>query len=107
MTEVVERTGGLAGLGSGDSPDGEGVIAALARLPGATILDLNAVSRIFRRSPKSVHRAVACGHICPPVRLFGKASWTAGSILQHIQDRLERAAREAEKEARRLAQIGT
>jgi len=85
--------------------DTPGVTDALARLPGNTILTLPAVARIFGRSPKSIYRAIRRGELPPPTRLFGKASWTAGSILAHVQNRLERVKVEAEREARRLAQI--
>jgi predicted DNA-binding transcriptional regulator AlpA len=87
------------------TPDTPGVIDALARYPGNTIFTLEAVARIFGRSPKSIYRATRAGQLPPPVRLFGRASWTAGSILTHLQNRLEQAQRQADKEARRLAQL--
>ena len=77
----------------------------LGELPPGAILEEEAVARIFGRHSVSVKRAVERGELPPPVRLFGKPSWTAGAILAHLNARLEAAKREAEKEAARFARM--
>ncbi len=82
-----------------------GVVRELGELPPGAILEEEAVARMFNRHPASVKRAVERGELPPPVRLFGKPSWTAGVILAHLDARLEAAKREAEKEAARFARM--
>ena len=86
-----------------DQQTPDGMVKELGELSPGTILEEEAVARIFGRHSVSVKRAVTRGELPPPVRLFGKPSWTAGAILAHLKARLEAAQREVEKEAARLA----
>ena len=81
------------------------IVKALGELPPGTILEEEAVARIFGRHAVSVKRAVERGELPPSVRMFGKPCWTAGVILEHLEVRLEKAKREAEKEAARIARF--
>jgi hypothetical protein len=94
---VVE--GGSDTRGAGASPPG--IIVALSDLGEDALITEGALARLLGRHPVSVKRAVRRGELPPPVRLLGKPTWTVGALLRHIEDRLEEAAREAEKTARR------
>ena len=82
-----------------------GVVRELGELPPGAILEEEAVARIFGRHSVSVKRAVERGELPPPVRLFGKPTWTAGAILAYQEARLEAAKRKAEKEAARISRL--
>ena len=82
-----------------------GIMKTLGELPPGTILQEEAVARMFGRHPVTVKRAVDRRELPPPVRMFGKPCWTAGVILAHLSARLEAAGREAEKEAARIARL--
>jgi hypothetical protein len=86
-----------------EGPSSGGIVKALGELAPGAILSEVEVARIFKRHPASVKRAVKRGELPPPVRLFGKPTWTAGAILAHLEARLEAAKQEAEREAARIA----
>ena len=71
------------------------VIRTLAELPDTTIVSEEALCRIFARSTDSIKRAVQRGELPPPVRLFGKPSWTVRVLVRFIEKRLEQAALDA------------
>ena len=75
--------------------DNMDIIAALAELPDTAIVSEEALCRIFARSSDSIKRAVRRGELPPPVRLFGKPSWTVRVLVQFIEKRLEQAALDA------------
>jgi len=81
-----------------------GVVRLLGELGPGTIISEAALARMLDRHPASIKRAVKRGELPHPTRLLGGPVWTAGSIVRHIEGRLERAAKEAEREARRLEQ---
>ena len=74
-----------------------GVIAALGELPPGAILYEKGLAELFSRHPTSIKRAVQRGELPPPVRMFGANAWTAGALIQHIEKRLDFAARKQEK----------
>ena len=74
-------------------------------LPLNAIITEEALARIFRRHQVSIKRAVQRGEFPPPTRLLGGPVWTVAAILRHIEERLEAAKREAEKEAARIARL--
>ena len=88
-----------------DAEDLPGVIALLGELKPGAILTEAGVARLFRRHVASVKRAIQRGELPPPCRLFGSNAWTAGSLVQHIEQRLAEAAKEAESMARKLASL--
>jgi len=82
-----------------------GVIAALAELPPDALIDEASLARIFNRCTTSVRRAVTRGELPRPVKLFGKPTWTARAVLDHIAKRLEAAKRDAERLSQRIAKF--
>ena len=82
-----------------------GVIAVLGELKSGAIITEEGVARLFDRHVASVKRAVQRGELPPPCRLFGKSTWTVGALIRHIENRLEQAADEAQRSARKLAQL--
>jgi len=82
-----------------------GVIAELGNLGPSTIIMEEGVARLFGRHPASVKRAVQRGELPEPIRMFGQSTWTVGVLIGHIEKRLEQAAKEAEREANRIARL--
>ena len=71
-----------------------GVISELGELgPGAVITE-EGIASLFGRCERSVQRAIERGELPPPTRLFGKKTWTVGTILEHIKGRLQVEANE-------------
>jgi hypothetical protein len=83
-----------------------GVIAALAALHPNTIVTEEGVAHLFNRHVVSVKRAVERGELPPPCHLFGSRVWTASILIRHIERRLEQAAKDAEKDAKRIQSYG-
>ena len=79
-----------------------GIVAELGALPPGAIVNEDALARIFKRHPASIKRAVTRGELPAPARLLGGNSWTAGAIVRYIERRMDDAAKEAERAARRL-----
>ncbi|MBI2503263.1 MAG: hypothetical protein HYW07_08515 [Candidatus Latescibacteria bacterium] len=86
----------------GESP---GIIAALGELGPGAIITEGGMAHLFKRHPASIKRAVLRGELPPPTRLLGSSAWTVGAVVRHIEKRLETAAREAERMARKLARL--
>jgi hypothetical protein len=83
-----------------------GIIAVLGELKPGAIVTEEGAARLFKRHVVSVKRAVERGELPPPCHLFGSRVWTAGILIRHIERRLEQAAREAEKDAKRIQSYG-
>ena len=87
-----------------EDPNGlPGIIAALGELKPGAIITEEGVAHLFSRHVASVKRAVQRGELPPPCRLFGGNAWTVGSLVRHIESRLEEAAKESERTARKIA----
>jgi len=82
-----------------------GIVRELAELPPASIVNLEALARIFGVHVATIHRAVRRGELPEPIRMFGRKCWTAGVILEHIESRLTDAGNEAQSEATRIARL--
>ncbi len=82
-----------------------GVIAALGELPSGAILFEQGLAALFSRHPTSIKRAVQRGELPTPVRMFGTNAWTAGALIQHIEERLEEAARAQEQFKKKVRQL--
>ena len=76
---------------------GPGTVEALARLAPGTLITEAGLAGIFGKCTASIRAAVDRGELPRPVRLMGKPTWTAGSIIRWHEDRL---AAEAKKFAR-------
>ena len=82
-----------------------GVISILGALPAGAFVFEAGLAAIFRKHPVSIKRAVDRKELPQPSRLFGTSVWTAGAIVKHIESRQEAAAKEAERNDRRLQQL--
>ena len=82
-----------------------GIIAALGELKPGAIITEEGVARLFNRHVASVKRAVQRGELPPACRLFGSNIWTVGVLVRHIESRLEKAAKDAERAARKIAEL--
>jgi len=85
--------------------DTGGIIAALAQMAPETLIDETALSGIFNRCPTSIKRAVRRQELPRPVKLFGKPTWTARAVLDHLNRRLEAAKRDADRLEKRISQL--
>lgn len=68
--------------------------------PGALVTEAG-LARLLHRHPSAIKRAVQRGELPPPIRLLGAPAWTCGAVVRHLEARLEAAAKEAERLARR------
>lgn len=82
-----------------------GIIALLGELKPGAIVTEEGVARLFNRHVASVKRAVQRGELPPPCRLFGSNTWTAGTLIGHIEKRLEEAAKEIEHIERKMKDL--
>jgi predicted DNA-binding transcriptional regulator AlpA len=82
-----------------------GIITALGKLPAGAIISEPALATMMSKHRVSIKRAVARGELPPPVKLFTNPVWTAGSILAHLQKRLDAAAQDAERTRRRSERL--
>ncbi len=87
--------------------DHNGIIATLAELPPEAIIDEAGLARIFNRHPVSIKRAIRRGELPAGVRLFGRQSWTAKAVLDHLNRRLEEAKRNAERAQQRISRLAS
>ena len=92
-------------MGSVAQAKTDGVIRALAELPPDALIDEQALARIFGRCQTSVRRAVRRGELPRPVKMFGRPTWTARAVLDHIGKRLEAKKQEAQRLERRISQL--
>jgi hypothetical protein len=92
--------------GLADAHSLPGIIATLAVLHPSAIVTEAGIAQLFSRHVVSVKRAVERGELPPPCHLFGARVWTAGILIRHIERRLEQAARDAEKDAKRIHSYG-
>jgi hypothetical protein len=79
------------------------IVKGLGDLPEGAIVTETGLAEMLGRHPVSVKRAVKRGEFPPPVRLLGQPVWTAGTLVRHLEGRLEAARKELEKEKMRLA----
>jgi len=82
-----------------------GVVAALGELAEGAIVFEEGLAHLFGRHPVSIKRAVERGELPPPCRLFGQNAWTAGALVQHIEKRLVKAAKETECMTQKIARL--
>ena len=95
-----------AGIPQGDTLDTPlGIVAALGELGEGALITERGLARLLECHRVTVKRAVKKGHLPMPVRLMGKPTWTVGFILQHIEKRLEAAAREEQNLTDRIEKL--
>ena len=86
-------------------PEIAGVIRELGDLGDGAVLFEAGVASLLRRHPCTIRRAVQRKELPPPVRLIGQPAWTVGAIRRHLNQRLEKALQDAERETRRLERL--
>jgi hypothetical protein len=77
----------------------------LADLPEGAIVTEEALARMFSRHSVSIKRAVRRGELPPPVRLMGEPVWTVGTLLRHLEARLEVARIDHERKNARAHKL--
>lgn len=85
--------------------DSWGILRDLGQMEPETIIREQALAEMFGCHPQTIKRSIARGELPPPVRMNGKPCWTVRSILEHIEERLSKAKKEAEEEAARIARM--
>jgi len=79
---------------AGQSPETlENANAQLASLPPDTLLTAEDLGMLLGRHKKSIQRSTRRGDLPAPIRMFGKNTWTAGIIREHVEKRLAREAK--------------
>jgi len=81
------------------------IIDGLALLPEKTLLDEGRLAAILHVGPRTIHRMSLRGQIPPAIRLGKRKVWIVGRVIAHIEGLAERAARDAERQAKRIAQL--
>ncbi|MHC4663543.1 MAG: helix-turn-helix transcriptional regulator [Planctomycetota bacterium] len=81
------------------------VIDDLATLPGKSLIDEKALASALKVTPRTIRRMVSRNEIPPPTRLGGRSCWMVEKILEHFAARADKAAKEAERQARRISQL--
>jgi len=82
-----------------------GIIALLGELKPNAIITEEGIASMFSRHIASVKRAVQRGELPPPTRLFGNNTWTVGTLVRHIEQRLEEAKKKADEVNRKIARL--
>jgi hypothetical protein len=83
-----------------------GVIRELGDLPSGTIITEKALGKVFNRHLVSIKRAIERGELPPSVRLFGESVWTVDILLEHMNNRLQKAQQQSEKLHKKIGELG-
>ena len=71
-----------------------GVFVEFGQLPSGALVTEDGLARLLgKECRETIKRAVERGELPTPVKLMGKNTWTAGTIIAHIEARLEGEAR--------------
>ena len=100
MRDNVGSDGNIAAV-----TDTQGIIPQLGELGPGAIIQEKGLCALFGRKTDSVRRAIECGDLPPPVRLFGQNTWTAGVLVRHFEARLDQAATDAEQKAEHVSRV--
>lgn len=84
------------------NPKETGIILSLAELPRDAIMDEAAMARAFGVATRTIKRMVDRYELPPPIVLASKRCWKAGTVLDWINDSIERNEKEAKRQAQRL-----
>ena len=80
-------------------------ITALAEMPEKSLLDEAALAKVLQVNKRTVRRMAGRFEIPPPIRLRGRSMWFAGKVLDYLEARAERLARDAERAAIKLSKL--
>ena len=81
------------------------LVDSLANLPSKTLLDEAMLAHALRVTPRTIRRMVSRFELPPPVSLGGRSVWFVGRVLSHIESAMDRASREAQRQARRIRDL--
>ncbi len=70
-------------------PEIPGVFAQFGALPPATPITEAGLAKMLGKCAASIKSAVKRGELPWPAKLMGKNTWTAGSIVRHLEKRME------------------
>ena len=95
----------------GQSCDGNGhhekahglQVEALGCLPEKTLLDGKQLAKLLGVSRRTLRRMVSRFELPPPVAFAGRSVWMSGRVLGHIEAAAQRAAKEAERQAKKIS----
>jgi len=82
------------GVTHAQEEDAVGIFEKLGSLPtGALVTEDGLAHLLGKGCRESIKRAVVRGELPQPVKLMGKNTWTARTIIEHIEERLAAEAR--------------
>ena len=70
-----------------------GVFAAWGRLPVGAFVTEAGLAELLGKCKASIKAAVRRGELPRPAKLMGKNTWTAGTLIKHMEARLDAEAR--------------
>ncbi|MGY8824301.1 MAG: hypothetical protein ACKVJG_10265 [Candidatus Latescibacterota bacterium] len=82
-----------------------GIRSGLGVLEAGALVNTQALSDIFGCHVETIRRAIEQGHIPPPTQMPGGKYWTAGFLLDHINNQLADELDKKKKEDRRIARL--
>lgn len=82
-----------------------GIVRQLGDLPDGTIINEEALAKMFDRCQVSIKRAIQRGELPAPVKLLGMPVWTVGKLLNHINERLDSAQKEEERARKKFEDL--
>jgi len=82
-----------------------GIVRQLGELPDGTIINEEALAKMFDRCQVSIKRAIQRGELPAPVKLLGMPVWTVGKLLSYINERLDIAQKEEERARKKFEDL--
>ena len=82
-----------------------GIRSGLGVLEVGALINTQALSDIFGCHVETIRRSIEQGHIPPPTQMPGGKYWTAGFLLDHINNRLADELERKKKEDRRITRL--
>lgn len=82
-----------------------GIVRQLGDLSDGTIINEEALAKMFNRCQVSIKRAIQRGELPAPVKLLGMPVWTVEKLLNHINERLDIAHKEEERTRKKFEDL--
>ena len=82
-----------------------GINPRLGELSPDAILTKEGMAHLFSCCERTIERAVERDELPPPTRMFAKKTWTAGAVIEFINERLKEAATERAAMARKIQKL--
>jgi predicted DNA-binding transcriptional regulator AlpA len=83
------------------------IVTDLADLPAESLVFKKALAAMLGKCTLTVDRMVRRGELPRPVRFTNQDVWTAGTLREHMNQRLEAAARERAKIQARISELAS